>query len=142
MMEERDWLDILRLIQAELRDIGLNSIAELSSYEEETFEGRRTYDARKLVIRMLKALDRHLVVHSSDTVEQALAMIRDNVGSRGLDGAVLFNDVSDIEVEDRLPVEVLRGDPRIPSALKDLRTLIEKLLEADISDGEGGATFE
>jgi hypothetical protein len=47
MMEERDWLGILRLIQAELRGIGLTSIAELSGYDEETYEGRRTYGARK-----------------------------------------------------------------------------------------------
>lgn len=142
MMEERDWLEILRLIQAELRDVGLNSIAELSGYEEETFEGRRTYGARKLVILMLQALDRYLVVRSSDTVEQALALIQENVESRGLDGAILFNDGDDIGVEGREREEVLRGDSRIPEALKDLRVLLTQLIEVGGPGDEGGAKSE
>ena len=141
-MEERDWLEILRLIQAELRDIGLISIAELSGYDEETYEGRRTYGARKLTILMLEALDRQLAVHSPRTVDQAMQMIRENVETRGIDAAILINNGDDIEVEEREREEVLRGDERIPLAVDDLRTLIQQLLEADSSGGEGGATFE
>lgn len=142
MMEERDWLEILRLIRAELRNIGLNSIAELSGFDEETYEGRRTYGARKLTILMLEALDRHLAIHSPKTVEQAMKMIRENVDTRGIDAAILINNGDDIEVEEREGEEVLRGDERIPSAMEDLRILIGQLLEADSSGGEGGATFE
>ena len=141
-MEERDWLEILRLIQAELRDIGLISIAELSGYDEETYEGRRTYGARKLTILMLEALDLHRAVHSPRTVDQAMQMIRENVETRGIDSAILINNGDDIEVEEREREEVLRGDERIPLAVDDLRTLIQQLLEADSSGGEGGATFE
>ena len=70
-MDDEDWLEILRHIQAELREIGLHSIAELFGYEEETHEARRSYRARKLAILMLEALDRHMAIHSSDTVDQA-----------------------------------------------------------------------
>lgn len=142
MMEETDWLEILRLIQTELRDIGLTSIAELSGYDEETFEGRRSYGARKLAMLMLEALDRHLAIHSPRTVEQAMQMIRENVETRGIDAAILINNGDDIEVEEREREEVLRGDERIPSAIEDLRTLMGQLLEADSSGDEGGATFE
>lgn len=142
MMEEKDWLEILRLIRDELGKIGLNSIAELSGFDEETFEGRRTYGARKLTILMLEALDRHLAIHSPRTVEQAMKMIRENVDTRGIDAAILINNGDDIEVEELEREEILTGDERIPSAVDDLRILIGQLLEADISGGEGGATLE
>jgi hypothetical protein len=141
-MEEEDWLDILRLIQAELRGIGLNSIAELSGYDEETFEGRREYGARKLAMLMLDALDRHLVIHSSETVEQSLAMIRQNVEGEGPSGAILFNNLDSIDVEGLEPEERLLGDQRIPSAIRDLKKLIEQLLETDGYGGAGGAGAE
>lgn len=141
-MEEEDWLEILRLIQAELREIGLHSIAELSGYDEDTHEARRSFGARKLTILMLNALDRHLAIHSSDTVDLALNMIRENSDSKGLDGAVLINDRDDIEVEGRDREEMLRGDTRIPSAMRDLRTLIGQLLEADSSGSADGEEFE
>jgi hypothetical protein len=140
-MDEEDWLDILRLIQAELHDLGMNSIADLSGYDEETFEGRRSYGARKLTILMLEALNRHLVIHSSETVDRAMQMIRQNAEPSGIDAAILINNGDSIEVEKREREDILRGDQRIPSAVKDLRTLIEQLLQADSSGGEGGATF-
>ena len=141
-MEEEDWLEILRIVQFELREIGLHSIAELSGYGEETYEARRSFGARKLTILMLEALDRHLAIHSSDTVDRALNMIRENSDSKGLDGAILINDREDIDVEGREHEEMLRGDPRIPSAMKDLRNLIGQLLEADSSGGAEGEDFE
>ncbi|WP_298359575.1 hypothetical protein [uncultured Litoreibacter sp.] len=141
-MEEEDWLETLRIVQFELRKIGLHSIAELSGYGEETHEARRSFGARKLTIMMLEALDRHLAIHSSDTVDRALNMIRENSDSKGLDGAILINDREDIDVEGREHEEMLRGDPRIPSAVKDLRNLIGQLLEADSSGGAEGEDFE
>jgi hypothetical protein len=141
-MTDEDWLEILRLIQAELRQVGLGSIADLSGLDDDTFEGRRSYGAQKLAYLMLQALDRHLSIHSPKTVEQAMQMIRQNVETRGIDAAILVNNGDDIEVEEREDEEVLRGDERIPSAMEDLRILIGQLLEADSSGGEGGATFE
>lgn len=141
-MDEEDWLEILRHVQAEFRRIGLHAIADLSGYDEETYEGRRTFGARKLTILMLEALDRHLVIHSSETVDKAMVMIRENVETGGIDAAILINNGDDIEIEERKREEVLRGDQQIPSAMKDLRILIGQLLEADSSGGEGGATFE
>ncbi|MEP3635367.1 MAG: hypothetical protein ABJM82_16935 [Shimia thalassica] len=141
-MDDEDWLEILRHIQAELREIGLHSIAELSGYDEETHEARRSFGSRKLTILMLEALDRHLAIHSSDTVDVALNMIRENSDSKGLDGAILINDRDDIDVEGRDHEEILRGDPRVPSAMKDLRNLIGQLLEADSSGSAEGEEFE
>ncbi|SDX69204.1 hypothetical protein SAMN04488041_11219 [Sulfitobacter pontiacus] len=141
-MDDEDWLEILRHIQAELREIGLQSLAELSGYAEETHEARRSFGARKLTILMLDALDRHLAIHSSDTVDRALNIIRENSDSERLDGAILINDRDDIDVEGREHEEMLRGDPRIPSAMKDLRNLIGQLLEADSSGGADGEDFE
>jgi hypothetical protein len=141
-MEEQDWLEILRHIQAELRDIGLTSIAELSGYDEETHEARRSYGARKLTILMLEALDRHLTIHSSELVGEALSIIRENSDSKGMDGAVLLNDSDDMDVEGRDYEELLQGDPRIPTAMADLRALIEQLLETDGSSSTDDGAFE
>lgn len=141
-MDDEDWLEILRHIQSELREIGLYSIAEISGYEEETYEASRSFRARKLAIMMLEALDRHMAIHSSETVDLALSIIRENSDSEGLDGAILINDRDDIDVEGRDREEKLRGDPRIPSAMKDLRDLIGQLLEADSSGSADGEDFE
>ena len=47
-MDDEDWLEILRHIQAELREIGLHSIAELSGFDQETHEARRSFGAGNL----------------------------------------------------------------------------------------------
>ncbi len=83
-----------------------------------------------------------MAIHSSDTVDLALNMIRENSDSKGLDGAILINDRDDIDVEGRDHEEFLQGDPRIPSAMKDLRNLIGQLLEADSSGSADGEDFE
>lgn len=141
-MTEEEWLEILRLIQTELRRVGLASIADLSGLDDDTFEGRRSYGARKLAVLMLEALDRHLSIHSSETVDTAMKMIGEAVAGERPRMAVLFNDGDDIGIEEADAEERLVGDQRVPAAREDLRKLIGQLLEADGRGGGDEAGFE
>lgn len=142
-MTDEEWLDILRLIQQELRQAGFGFIAELRGLADDTLEERSSYDAKKLAYLMLEALDRHLSIHSSETVDTAIAMIGEAVRGEPPQMAILFNDGDDIDIEGFEAVERLTGDQRIPAVRKDLRRLIGQLLEADgRGDGDGDDGFE
>mgnify|MGYP000945660086 FL=1 len=141
-MTDEDWLEILRLIRVELRQVGLGSIAELNDLDDDTFEGRRSYGARNLAVLMLEALDRHLSVHSSETVDTAMAMIAEAVVDEPPRTAILFNAGDDIGIERVEAEERLVGDQRIPAAREDLRRLIGLLLEVDGHGGDDEAGFK
>jgi hypothetical protein len=83
-MADENYIELVRALQAELRQSGLVDLADLDNYMIEDREGRRLPPWGELFDEMLAAFDRHLSLHDRSTYEEAVTILR----KAGVEGPV------------------------------------------------------
>ena len=78
-MDDKEYRELAGLIGEHLSQLGLDEILDLDSYGEYEGDDRKSPDGKTLIKLMLASFDRYLAANASETAEEALRIIADNI---------------------------------------------------------------
>ena len=128
-MEDDDYLALIEILAAELREIGAFDIADEENYRtlDSDLAEARLLDPQTRLIEMLRAFERRLKVEDRETFFLAMVRIQQFVRGSALESAVVLTTPSEV---DRQEIE-LGSAPDLAEVRVGLNRLISELSRID-----------